>query len=264
MVCFKKSFIASTHALIAVDARSARTPFMTVKPPDADSADDPASSIASPRSSPSSAASFSAVSSSSSDFVVLLTSASALLIAIRICDMVCSFASCAALDFISSFSSSATTFSCALYSSDVTPTVASSCFSFALSSLYDSTSSSCFLVLSLYCVSIALYSAFSVDSLFFCSVSFLFRTSCFAVIAAMDVSFLPYKDVTTFISDDTSFRFCVIDFNAALYSDSPVNLTAPPNPAIKSPPFCDILENVEISTFCRRRIFDFKRFYFCF
>ena len=230
--CVTKSFMALTHIWIAFDARSARIPFMTVKPPLAFSADWPASSIASPRSSPASDDSFSASSRLSSSFVVLLMSASALFISIRICDIDFSFALCAALDFISSFSSSATTFSCCLYSSDVVPTVISSCFSFALSSLYVFTRLSCFFAFASYCVCIALYSAFNVDSLFFCSVSFLFNTSCFAVSAAVDVSFFPYSEVTTFISDDTSFRFCVICFNAALYSDSPVSLTAPPKPAI--------------------------------
>ena len=70
------------------------------------------------------------------------------------------------------------------------------------------------------------------ETFFFCSSSRLFNTSFLAVRAAAELSFLPYSAVTFFISDETRARFCVICFNAALYSVSPCSAILPPKPAI--------------------------------
>ena len=78
------------------------------------------------------------------------------------------------------------------------------------------------------------YCAWSVASLPFCCSSFLLSTSDLALSASVLVSPLSYCDATSFISEETSRRFCVMFLRAARYSLSPTSFTAPPKLAISN------------------------------
>ena len=154
------------------------------------------------------------VSSSLISLEVLLMSAFALFICVRSLDMAISLAFTADDDLSTSCARPATTFDCALYSGEVLPSVASICASFCFSASYDATSVLCLVLFSAYCAFMARYCAVRTFSFSFCTDSLLFSTCVCSVNAACESSLLAYCELTTFICDPTSRRFCEIRVNA--------------------------------------------------